>query len=251
VPRPRAGEHSQITRVRLRFYLKILHRNSALRQWAAEHVPFKRIAGPNEAAAVLFLASPAWPNRTALSSPPTPTLRRPDSRPRHAAGPGRASLTSRKQPARLTAPGACRRPGTPSRQADVTHREPARSSCRIGCVGVVAVLTCAWWRRRSARGQRQVYRRYIAGRWRSVAWLAGRGRAGLAGAAAHMPPVVRACRPASIGPVGGQWRDHDCGRPGFNDVPSRIRGWQADNGRIGCGRTQLDFMGHDPKRASR
>ena len=63
MPRPRAEEHSQITRVGLPFYLKILHGNSALRQWAAEHVPFKRIVGPNEAAAVLFLASPASSNR--------------------------------------------------------------------------------------------------------------------------------------------------------------------------------------------
>jgi hypothetical protein len=52
VPRPRAEEHGKITRVRLPFYLKILHGNSALRQWAAEHVPFKRIVGPNEAAGV-------------------------------------------------------------------------------------------------------------------------------------------------------------------------------------------------------
>jgi hypothetical protein len=46
VPRPRAEEHGKITRVRLPFHLKILHRNTAPRQWAAEHVPFKRIPGP-------------------------------------------------------------------------------------------------------------------------------------------------------------------------------------------------------------
>jgi hypothetical protein len=45
VPRPWAEEHGKITRVRLPFYLKILHGNSALRQWAAEHVPLKRILG--------------------------------------------------------------------------------------------------------------------------------------------------------------------------------------------------------------
>ncbi len=43
---------------------------------------------------------------------------------------------------------------------------------------VVAVLTCARWRRRSMRGQCQVHRRYIAGRWRSVGWPAA--AAGLA-----------------------------------------------------------------------
>jgi hypothetical protein len=37
----------------------------------------------------------------------------------------------------------------------------------------------------------------------------------------------------------------------FSDMPSRSRGWQRDNGRVGCSRTQLDFMGHDPQPASR
>ena len=32
---------------------------------------------------------------------------------------------------------------------------------RIVCIGVVAALTCARWRRRSARGQWQVYLRYL------------------------------------------------------------------------------------------
>ena len=36
----------------------------------------------------------------------------------------------------------------------------------------------------------------------------------------------------------------------FSDVPSRSRGWRVGSGRMGCGRTQLDFLGHDPKAAS-
>jgi hypothetical protein len=37
----------------------------------------------------------------------------------------------------------------------------------------------------------------------------------------------------------------------FSDMSCRSQGWQGDNGSIGCGRTQLDVLGHDPKRAPR
>jgi hypothetical protein len=77
----------------------------------------------------------------------------------------------------------------------------------------------------------------------SVAGLAGQG------AAARLPLVVRSCRRASTGPS-ADWAETMAGGC-FSDMPCRSQGWQGDDGSIGCGRTQLDVMGHDPKRASR
>jgi hypothetical protein len=54
------------------------------------------------------------------------------------------------------------------------------------------------------------------------------------------------CRRASTGPS-ADWAGTTAvaGRC-FSDMPCRSRGWQGDNGSVGCGRTQLDVMGHDP-----
>jgi hypothetical protein len=68
--------------------------------------------------------------------------------------------------------------------------------------------------------------------------------------AARLPLVVRSCRRASTGPS-ADWAGTTAvaGRC-FSDMSCRSQGWQGDNGSIGCGWTQLDVMGHDPKRAS-
>ena len=111
---------------------------------------------------------------------------------------------------------------------------------------MVAALACARWRRRSARGQCQVPRRYLAGRLRSVAWR--RAAAGLAWPCRGVPAACDLlASPGSTRPVGGQWRPTAAAGRRSSDVPSRSRRWQGDNGSIGRGRTQLDVMGHDPR----
>ncbi len=59
----------------------------------------------------------------------------------------------------------------------------------------------AWWRCWSTRGRCQVHRRCIAGRRRSVAWLAGCGRVGSAGHAVRLR-FARAAWRASGPPAG-------------------------------------------------
>jgi hypothetical protein len=54
------------------------------------------------------------------------------------------------------------------------------------------------------------------------------------------------CRRASTGPSADWAGTTAAAGRRFSDMPCR-----RDNGSIGCGRTQLDVMGRDPKRASR
>jgi hypothetical protein len=77
--------------------------------------------------------------------------------------------------------------------------------------------------------------------------------AGLAwqGAAARLPLVVRSCRRASTGPSADWAATTAVAGRCFSDCPAGARDGRVTMGSIGCGRTQLDVMGHDPKRASR
>ena len=110
-----------------------------------------------------------------------------------------------------------------------TGQRPVRRPVRgtIGCAAVVVALACAWWRCWSTRGRCQVDPRYIAGQWRSVAWLAGCGPAGSAAKAVRLRS-----RFAPLGehrPASGQWQD------GVAAAQARGRG------KRGCGRGDCEY----------
>ncbi len=98
-----------------------------------------------------------------------------------------------EQSQRSPAQRSCNRPAHAARThlaaltREILYGHTGTSAIRLlGCFGVVVALACARSRRGSARGQCQVHRRCIAGRWRSVAWPAGCGWTGSAGIAVRL-----------------------------------------------------------------
>ena len=70
-------------------------------------------------------------------------------------------------------------------------------------------LACARWRRRSTRGTCQVHPGYIAGRWRSPAWMADRARAGPASNAVRLLLAVGRVAVGELDMSGLSWTPWD------------------------------------------